>query len=434
MGVHSAGVGKQSVEKVVLAYSGGLDTSVAIPWLHEHYGLDVIAVTIDVGNERDFTAIREKALRTGASTAYVVEAKDLFVKHFVWPALQADAVYEGTYPLATALARPLIAKILVDYARQEGATAIAHGCTGKGNDQVRFDVSIGALAPDLKIIAPVREWRWGRDEEIAYAQQHGIPVPITASSPYSIDENLWGRSIEAGVLEDPWVEPPADVWAWTTDPERAPDDPVYVEIDFERGIPVALDGQRLDGVTLIQRLNALAGQHGVGRLDHIENRRIGIKSREVYEAPAAVVLLAAHTELEKLTLSKDQWDFKQLVAQQMARLIYDGLWFSAHHQDLAAYVASTQRFVTGTVRVRLHKGACRVVGRASQFSLYSHSLATYDRGDTFSHEAAVGFIELWGLPLRTQATVQPLGAGSEPPPSLLPPGGGSADGQPATRP
>jgi argininosuccinate synthase len=414
------------VDKVVLAYSGGLDTSVAIPWLHEHYGLEVIAVTLDVGNERDFTAIRDKALRTGASTAYVVDAKDLFVRHFVWPALQAGAIYEGTYPLATALARPLIAKVLVDYARQEGATAVAHGCTGKGNDQVRFDVSVKALAPDLRVIAPVREWRWSREEEIRYAAEHGIPVPITASSPYSIDENLWGRSIEAGALEDPWVEPPDDVWAWTRSPDQAPDEPAYVAIDFERGIPVALDGERLDGVTLIMRLNELAGMHGVGRLDQVENRLVGIKSREVYEAPAAVVLHAAHAELERLTLSKDQARFKALVAAQLADLIYNGLWFSAHHQDLAAYVASTQRFVSGTVRVKLFKGAVRVVGRQSPHSLYQPSLATYDKGDTFSHAAAEGFIELWGLPLRTQAQAQLLPAGGAPL-GLL------GEGEPATK-
>jgi len=413
------------VDKVVLAYSGGLDTSVAIPWLHEHYGLEVIAVTADVGNERDFTTIREKALRTGASTAYVVDAKDLFVRHFVFPALQSGAVYEGTYPLATALARPLIAKILVDYARQEGATAVAHGCTGKGNDQVRFDVSVGALAPDLKVIAPVREWRWTREDEIAYAAAHDIPVPITASSPYSIDENLWGRSIEAGILEDPWVEPPDDVWAWTTDPARAPETPAYVEIEFDRGVPVGLDGERLDGVALITRLNTLAGEHGVGRLDQIENRLVGIKSREIYEAPAGVVLHAAHLELERLTLSKDQARFKAVVAAQMADLVYNGLWFSAHHQDLAAYVASSQRFVSGTVRVKLFKGTFRVVGRVSPNSLYNRSLATYDKGDAFSYEAAVGFIQLWGLSLRTQATAQPLSAGGSP--SLLPEPDGPTD-------
>src|SRR5262249_42273651 len=291
------------------------------------------------------------------------------------------------------------------------ATAVAHGCTGKGNDQVRFDVAVAALAPDLKVIAPVREWRWSREDEIAYAGEHNIPLPITAGSPYSIDENLWGRSIEAGVLEDPWVEPPDDVWAWTTSPSRAPDTPAYVEIEFERGVPVRLDGEPLGGVELILRLNELAGAHGVGRLDQVENRLVGIKSREGYEAPAAGVLHAAPAEIERLTLEKDQARFKTVVAAQMADLVYNGLWFSAHHQDLAAYVASSQRWVSGTARVQLYKGHCRVVGRVSPHSLYNRSLATYDKGDAFSHQAAVGFIELWGLPLRTQAAAQPLTAG-----------------------
>lgn len=401
------------MEKVVLAYSGGLDTSVAIRWINEHYGMEVITVTADVGNEKDFTAIREKALRIGATKAYVHDAKEDFVRFFVFPSLRAGAIYEGVYPLATALARPLIAKILVDYARQEGATAVAHGCTGKGNDQVRFDVSVAALAPDLRIIAPVREWRWTRREEIEYAAKHNIPVPVTAESPFSIDENLWGRSIEAGVLEDPWAEPPEEAFAWTIDPRHAPDEPCYVEIEFERGIPVALDRQRMDGVALIGRLNELAGAHGVGRLDHLENRLVGIKSREVYEAPAAVVLHAAHAELEKMTLTKDQLRFKAKVAQEIADLVYNGLWFSALHQDLAAFVASTQRHVTGTVRVKLFKGHCQVVGRKSPRSLYDIRLATYETGDLFDHQAAVGFIQLWGLPLRTQAQVQRLGARSD---------------------
>ncbi|HEY8475984.1 MAG TPA: argininosuccinate synthase, partial [Chloroflexota bacterium] len=333
------------MEKVVLAYSGGLDTSVAIRWLQEKYQLEVVAVTVDVGNEKDFAAVQERALRIGATKAYVVDVKEPFVRYFVFPALQAGALYQGVYPLATALSRPLIAKVLVDYARREGATAVAHGCTGKGNDQVRFDVSIGALAPDLRIIAPVREWRMTREEEIEYARQHDIPVPVTTASPYSIDENLWGRSIEAGVLEDPWTEPPQDAFAWTIDPRHAPDEPSYVEIEFERGIPVALDGERLDGVALIARLNEIAGAHGVGRIDHVEDRLVGIKSREVYEAPAATVLYAAHAALEKLTLTKDQLRFKARVGAEIAELIYNGLWFSAHHQDLAAYVASTQRHV-----------------------------------------------------------------------------------------
>ena len=401
------------MEKVVLAYSGGLDTSVAIRWLQEKYQLEVVAVTVDVGNEKDFAAVQERALRIGATKAYVVDVKEPFVRYFVFPALQAGALYQGVYPLATALSRPLIAKVLVDYARREGATAVAHGCTGKGNDQVRFDVSIGALAPDLRIIAPVREWRMTREEEIEYARQHDIPVPVTTASPYSIDENLWGRSIEAGVLEDPWTEPPQDAFAWTIDPRHAPDEPSYVEIEFERGIPVALDGERLDGVALIARLNEIAGAHGVGRIDHVEDRLVGIKSREVYEAPAATVLYAAHAALEKLTLTKDQLRFKARVGAEIAELIYNGLWFSAHHQDLAAYVASTQRHVTGSVRVKLYKGACQVVGSRSPRSLYDVALATYDKGDLFDHQAAVGFIHLWGLPLRTQARVQWLHRGPD---------------------
>lgn len=397
------------MSKVVLAYSGGLDTSVAIRWIAEKYGMEVIALTVDVGNERDLSAIQAKALRIGATKAIVVDAKELFVKYFVFPALQAGAVYEGAYPLATALARPLIAKIMVDVARQEGAVAVAHGCTGKGNDQVRFDVSITALAPDLKIIAPVREWRMTREEEIEYAQAHGIPVPVTVKSPYSIDQNLWGRSIECGVLEDPWQEPPPEVFAWTKSPDQAPDEPLYLEIDFEKGIPVALNGEALGGVELIQRLNTLAGEHGVGRIDHIENRLVGIKSREVYEAPAAVVLHTAHTDLEKLTMTKDALRFKAIVAAHYADLIYNGLWFSPLHQDLAAYVASSQRHVTGTIRLRLYKGQCQVVGRKSPLSLYSFQLATYDKADAFDHSAAVGFIKLWGLPLKIQAQVQPIG-------------------------
>jgi len=393
-------------DKIVLAYSGGLDTSVAIRWLKEKYELDVIALTIDVGNERDLSAIRNKALKVGAIKALVKDAKRLFVNHFIFPALKADAIYEGQYPLATALSRPLIAKLLVDTALEEGAQAVAHGCTGKGNDQVRFDVSVNALAPDLKIIAPAREWGMTREQTISYAQRYGIPVPATATSPYSIDENLWGRSIECGILEDPWAEPPEEVFSWTKSPKEASDEPSYVEIGFDKGIPVAIDGQKMDSVSLIQRLNELAGSHSVGRIDHVENRLVGIKSREVYEAPAAVVLLEAHQALEALTLSKDQLRFKQKVAQEYADLIYNGLWFTAQHQDLAAYVDSSQRFVTGTVRLKLYKGSCKVMGRKSPLSLYSYGLATYAKGDQFDQSASPGFIHIWGLPVRTQARVQ----------------------------
>ena len=393
-------------DKVVLAYSGGLDTSVAIRWLKEKYNLDVIAVSIDVGNERDFSTIQQKALDVGAVKSLVKDAKELFVSHFVFPALRANAIYEGQYPLATALGRPLMAKLLVEVAREEGAKVVAHGCTGKGNDQVRFEVAFNALAPDLKIIAPAREWGMTREQTIEYAQRHSIPVPITVSSPYSIDECLWGRAIECGVLEDPWVEPPADAFAWTKSPDEAPDKPDYVEVGFDKGIPVSLDGQKLDGIGLIERLNEMASRHGVGRVDHVENRLVGIKSREIYEAPAATVLLQAHHALQALTLSKEQLRFKQKVAMEYADLIYNGLWFTSLHQDLAAYVKSSQRFVTGTVRIKLFKGNCTVVGRKSPFSLYDYGLATYDKGDQFDQSASPGFIHIWGLPVRTQAQVQ----------------------------
>ncbi len=403
-----------SREKVVLAYSGGLDTSVAIPWLKEKYGLDVIALTIDVGNEKDFTAVKEKALKVGAIKALVIDAKEMFVKYFCFPAVQANALYEGVYPLATALSRPLMAKLLVDVALEEGATSVAHGCTGKGNDQVRFDVGVHALAPQLKVIAPAREWKMTREETIEYAKKHNVPVPVTKKSPYSIDENVWGKAIECGVIEDPWVEPPEDVWTMTNSPEKAPNKPAYVEIGFEKGIPVSLDGEELDGLTLINRLNALAGEHGVGRIDHIENRLVGIKSHELYEAPAAITLIRAHEALEALTLTKDQLRFKAKVAVEMADIIYNGLWFGGLSRDLSAYIQSSQRYVTGTVRMRLYKGNAQVVGRKSPKSLYNLSLATYDKGDKFDQSAAVGFIHLWGLPVTTQAQVQLLTDTEEP--------------------
>ena len=393
-------------EKVVLAYSGGLDTSVAVRWIGEKYKMDVVTLTADLGSEKDLPSVQQKALNAGAVKALVVDARELFVKYFVFPALQADAIYEGQYPLATALARPLIAKLLVDAANEEGASAVAHGCTGKGNDQVRFDVSVSALAPHLKIIAPAREWGMTREEEIAYAQKHAIPVPASVASPYSVDENLWGRSIECGVLEDPWAEPPEEVFSWTRSAKDAPDEPSYVEVGFERGVPVSLDGQELDGVSLLQELNELAGRHGVGRIDHVENRLVGIKSREVYEAPAATLLLAAHKALEAMTLSRDQVRFKERVALEYADLIYNGLWFTALHHDLAAYVQSSQRHVTGTVRVKLLKGNAMVVGRKSPKSLYSFGLATYDKGDVFDQSASLGFIHIWGLPVKTQAQIQ----------------------------
>ncbi len=395
-------------EKVVLAYSGGLDTSVAIKWLAEEFGFEVIAFTIDVGNERDFTAVKEKALGVGASKALVEDAKELFIKYFAFPALQANALYQGQYPLATALSRPLMAKLLVDVARAEGASAVAHGCTGKGNDQVRFDVGVTSLAPELRIIAPARQWGMTREETMVYAQKHGIPVSTTTQNPYSVDENLWGRSIECGILEDPWTEPPEEVFSWTASSQGAPGQPGYTEIGFEMGVPTSLDGQEMDGVSLVKKLNEVAGQHGVGRIDHIEDRLVGIKSREIYEAPAAVVLIAAHRALEAMTLSRGQLRFKESVAWEYADLIYDGLWFTSQHQDLAAYVQSSQRHVTGTVKVKLLHGTCRVVGRKSPRSLYSFELATYDKGDTFDQTASEGFIHIWGLPVRVQARTQLL--------------------------
>jgi argininosuccinate synthase len=409
-------------DKVVLAYSGGLDTSVAIKWLNDKYHVDIIAVTIDVGNEKDFAAVRRKALKVGAVKALVIDGKDLFVKYFVFPALQANALYEGQYPLATALSRPLMAKLLVDTALAEGAVAIAHGCTGKGNDQVRFEVGINALAPRMKIIAPAREWGMTRDETIAYAKKHGIPIPVTVASPYSIDENLWGRSIECGALEDPWAEPPADAYTLTRAPDQAPDRPQYLEIGFEEGIPVTLNGKKMDGISFIKKMNETAGRHGIGRIDHIENRVVGIKSREIYEAPAAVVLIQAHQALEAMTMSKDQLRFKQKVAIEYADLIYNGLWFSQLNRDLSAYILSSQRYVSGAVRLKLFKGQATVVGRKAPYSLYNLSLATYAEGDIFNQKAAEGFIHLWGLPLKTQAQVQLLGD-KEGPLSIMGPAG-----------
>jgi argininosuccinate synthase len=398
-------------DKVILAYSGGLDTSVMVPWIGEKYNLDVVTFTVDLGQGEDIERIRQKALKTGAVDAIAVDDRNLFVDHFVFPALMAGAVYEGKYPLATALGRPLIAKLMVDAAKDHHATAVAHGCTGKGNDQVRFDVTFQTLAPNLKIIAPVREWKMTRDEEIKFAAQHGIPVEATQESPYSVDLNLWGRSCEAGVLEDPWDEPPADAFAWTVDPAKAPNEPEYFEVEFEQGVPVALNGNRMDGVPLIERVNQLGGKHGVGRIDHVENRLVGIKSRELYEAPAAVILHDAHRELESLVLSKQAQRFKTIVGQEYADIIYNGLWFSAFHQDLFAFVASSQRFVSGLVRVKLFKGKATVVGRKSEHSLYSKKLATYETGDQFDHDAARGFIRLWGLGQQTQAQQQLLKGG-----------------------
>ncbi len=407
----SAAGSKTPRDKVILAYSGGLDTSVMVPWIGEKYNLDVVTFTVDLGQGEDIEKIRQKALKTGAVDAIAIDARNLFVDCFVFPALMAGAIYEAKYPLATALGRPLIAKLMVDAAKEHNARAVAHGCTGKGNDQVRFDVTFKTLEPRLQIIAPVREWKMNRDEEIQYAAKHGIPVEATKESPYSVDLNLWGRSCEAGVLEDPWDEPPADAFAWTVDPVKAPNEPEYVEIDFQHGIPIGLNGKKMDGVPLIEQLNKLGGKHGVGRIDHVENRLVGIKSRELYEAPAGVILHDAHRELETLCLTKQASRFKTLVAQEYADLVYNGLWFSSFHQDLFEFVRSNQRFVDGTVRVKLYKGKGTVVGRKSENSLYSKKLATYEAGDQFDHDAAKGFIQLWGLGQQTQAQRQLLKGG-----------------------
>ena len=390
--------------KIVLAYSGGLDTSVAVPWLKEHYGAEIITLTMDLGMV-DLPSIQERAMAVGAAKALTVDAKDVLVEEFLFPALQAGAIYEGMYPLATALGRPLIARCLAEAAISEGAYAVAHGCTGKGNDQVRIDVGVAALAPELRVIAPIRDWGMSREDEMDYARERSLPISA-GKSRFSVDENLWGRSAEAGELEDPWQEPPEEAYEWTRPVSETPQEAVYVEIRFDRGVPTAVDGESMGGSALISHLNQVAGEHGVGRIDHVENRLVGIKSREVYEAPAAVTLHAAHQALENMTLSKDQARTKARIAQEYADLVYNGLWFTAHREDLDAYVHSTQRYVTGDVRVRLHRGTCTVVGRTAPQALYQHQLATYDRGDTFDHSAAEGFISIYGLPVRTQNRVQ----------------------------
>ena len=391
------------MKKVVLADSGGLDTSVAVAWLKEQYDVEVVTLTVDVGGGSLRKGVERRAMSAGASRAYVVDARERFVTDFVWPHLQANALYQGAYPLATALARPLIAQLLVEVAQKEGADAVAHGCTGKGNDQVRFDVAVHALDPGLEVVAPMRVGMGlSREQEIDYAAKRGIEIPITKASPYSIDVNLWGRSCETGILEDPWVSPPPDAYEWTVDPDAAPD-PVEVVIGFEGGVPVSLDGEFVDPVALVERLHEVGGTHGVGRIDHVEDRLVGIKSREIYETPAATILHAAHRALEGLTLSKDTLRFNRLVADEHAQLTYDGLWFSALHRDLRGYVASSQRVVSGEVRMRLDHGSAIVAGRRSPLSLYDKYLATYDEGDAFDHASAVGFIEIFGLPLRVEA-------------------------------
>ncbi|OFI47272.1 argininosuccinate synthase [Floricoccus penangensis] len=393
-----------SKEKVILAYSGGLDTSVAIKWLAEKY--DVIAVCMDVGEGKDLDFIHDKALTVGAIDSKVINVKDEFAEQYVLPALQGHAYYEQKYPLVSALSRPLISKKLVEVAHEYGATTIAHGCTGKGNDQVRFEVAIAALDPNLKVVAPVREWKWSREEEINYAKENGIPVPAQLDSPYSVDQNLWGRANECGVLENPWTEAPEDAYGITKSIVDAPDEPEYIEIEFNGGVPVKLNNEELKLADLIQKLNNIAGVHGIGRIDHVENRLVGIKSREIYECPAAVTLLTAHKEIEDITLVRDVAHFKPIIENEFSNLIYNGLWFNPATDSLIAYIKQTQKVVNGTARVRLFKGTAAVVGRKSPNSLYDENLATYTSSDTFDQDAAVGFIKLWGLPTKVNAEVQ----------------------------
>ncbi len=373
--IYTKGEDHMVKEKIVLAYSGGLDTSVSIKWLQEKYGYDVIALAIDVGGEgKDMEKIRQKALNVGAIKSITIDGKDLLANEYILPSLKANALYEGKYPLSSALSRPLISKLLVQVAEEEGAVAVAHGCTGKGNDQVRFEVSIQALNPSLQVIAPVREWGMNREEEIEYAEKHGIPIPVDLDNPFSIDANIWGRACEAGVLENPWNEAPEEAYEWTNPVEKTPDEPEYVEIEFEKGVPVALNGHRMNLVQIIEVLNEKAGLHGVGRIDHIENRLVGIKSREIYENPAAVVLIKAHKELELLTLPREVTQFKSYIDEKYAQIIYDGLWYSPLKSAIDA-------------------------------SLYNEQLATYSKEDLFDHNAAVGFIKLWGLPTKVFAEV-----------------------------
>ncbi|WP_369902289.1 argininosuccinate synthase [Bacillus manliponensis] len=391
-------------KKVVLAYSGGLDTSVAIKWLQEQ-NYDVIALCLNVGEGKDLEFVKQKALAVGAIKSYMLDVQEEFANEYALIAMQAHTLYEGKYPLVSALSRPLIAKKLVEIAQQEGAHAVAHGCTGKGNDQVRFEVSIQALNPYLEVIAPVREWKWSREEEIEYAKQHDVPIPIGLDSPFSIDQNLWGRSNECGILEDPWAAPPEEAYEMTLALEDTPNKPEYIEIGFEAGVPKTLNGMSYSVAELIHTLNIIAGKHGIGRIDHVENRLIGIKSREVYECPAAMTLITAHKELEDLTLVKEVAHFKPMIEQKLTELIYNGLWFSPLKNALVAFLQETQKRVTGTVRVKLFKGHAIVEGRKSEYSLYNEKLATYTKDDEFNHDAAVGFISLFGLPTKVYSQV-----------------------------
>ena len=388
-------------DKVVLAYSGGVDTTVCIPYLKEEYGVkEVITLAADLGQGDELEPIRKKALTCGASESVVTDVTEPFITDYAFPAIQANALYENRYPLSTALARPLIAKLLVDTAEKYGADAVAHGCTGKGNDQVRFDVAIAALNPNLKVLAPAREWGMSREEAMAYGEKFGLTFPVKKSSPYSIDRNLLGRSIEAGPLEDPWTEPTEEVFVMTSAITDTPNEPEYVEIGFDKGIPTSLSGESLSPVALVTKLNELAGRHGIGRIDMVENRLVGIKSREIYEAPALLVLIAAHRDLESLTLTGDVTQYKRNIEQSYAQMIYNGLWYSPLKSALDAFIQQTQERVSGTVRVKLFKGNAILAGRKSNNALYTDELSTYGSDDKFDHKAAEGFIYVWGLPTR----------------------------------
>lgn len=401
-------MGKQGVKRVVLAYSGGLDTSVIARWLIENYDCEVICFVADLGGRKlDADFLRKKAKNSGAKKVVIKDLKEEFVHDFILPALKANALYEGDYPMATSLGRPLIAKWLVEVAHREKADAIAHGCTGKGNDQVRFEVAARALDPRLKIIAPLREWELKtRDEEIEYAKKYKIPVTATKKSPYSIDQNMWGTSIECGILEDPWIEPPPDTYQELNPLEKTPNRPEYVVVKFEKGVPVGLNGVKMKTIRIIEKLNAIGIKHGVGRIDMVENRVVGIKSREIYEAPAAIILLNAHKQMESLTLDRETMHFKESIVPRYAELIYYGLWFSPLREALDAFVDKTQERVTGEVRLKLYKGNCIPVGRRSPYSLYSLALATYDIGDQFDHSSAEGFIDIFGLPSRVISAIE----------------------------
>lgn len=393
------------MKKIVLAYSGGLDTSVAIPWLMDK-GYAVIAVNLNVGEvDKDIDFIKAKALKIGAIASYAIDAQAEFAADYVAPVIKGNLMYEGEYPLVSALSRPLIIKKLVDIAHENGAVAIAHGSTGKGNDQVRFETAIHALDPDMAIEAPIRDFHWSREEEIEYAKEHNVPVPIGLKSPYSIDQNLWGRANECGVLENPWNQAPEDAYALTVAPEDAPNTPQFVDLTFEKGLPVAIDGEKMPLHTLILQLNKIAGAHGVGRIDHIENRLVGIKSREIYEAPGAAVIMTAHKDLEDLTFERDLAHFKPVVEDKLTNMIYNGLWFSPLCTALDAFIDESQKVVNGTVKMKLYKGSAVAVARKSDNSLYDEDLATYTSADSFDQQAAAGFIKLWSLPTTVYSQV-----------------------------